>query len=65
MQARAGEWRMATKEETYNALTAEKNGGVKERGKKRNTTHKIKERKKKRRMNIYIKKKEGKKKNVY
>lgn len=33
MQARAGEWRMATKEETYNALTAEKNGGVKERGK--------------------------------
>lgn len=47
MQARAGEWRMATKEETYNALTAEKNGGVKGRGKKRKTTHKTKERKKK------------------
>lgn len=63
MQARAGEWRMATKEETYNALTAEKNGGVKERGKKRNTTHKTKERKKKK--DEHNKKKEGKKKNVY
>jgi len=55
MQARAGEWRMATKEETYNALTAEKNGGVKGRGKKKkhNTQNKRKEKKKRRMARLF------------